>query len=390
MADTPTTAPVAPKPLTQGQRAEKFEAQVQQLLPKMGALEAENVALQAKVAEQERELKPIRENLSVIREKRNVLQRLVDAARNSSLADWITFRREAMSGGHEEKPSATHAPKKPSGGGGGNGGFGGALGTLGTVVAWIAVIGLLIWAAINIQSFFSGGPVSPTTADTTVEQPAPQAEAPTPVIPPAPADSTPGGVDPVADTDNSETRIATLETEVANINAVMDKVQQQTGEEEMKKSITAALLAAGLNLSSLGVGTPVLAADLTAPDCSQTIGGCKTIQVADNATGCSIEVQVDSNGNGYPANEITAWANGGKIRGQIRGSAAPHEGKVYIPVDCSFAQGNAGQVCFGNGEGMARNLQAHWFVVARENLSKGIKVLNGGDQPSAVLGFADS
>ena len=104
--------------------------------------------------------------------------------------------------------------------------------------------------------------------------------------------------------------------------------------------------------------------------------------------GCTIEVRVHSAGHGYPADAITAWASDGKIHGQITGSAPPHDGKVYIPVDCQFAYGENGQVCFGNGQGMARNLSAGWFADAKKNLAKGIKVLNQGDSAD-VLGFAD-
>ncbi len=106
-------------------------------------------------------------------------------------------------------------------------------------------------------------------------------------------------------------------------------------------------------------------------------------------TGCSIEVRVRSAGKGYPADQLTAWANGGQIgRKPVRGATAPHDGKVYIPVDCSFAYGVKGQVCFGNDPGLARNLNRRWFKAAQENLARGERVLNK-DSNIASLWFAD-
>lgn len=104
--------------------------------------------------------------------------------------------------------------------------------------------------------------------------------------------------------------------------------------------------------------------------------------------GCTIEVAVHSKSGTYPAAQITAWANGGKIRGVLRGAASPGEGSVYVPVSCDFRFGNLGEVCFGTAPGMARKLLPSWFLSAQANYNAGQRVLNAG-VPSMVLGFVE-
>lgn len=168
-----TTADAASKPLTAGQRADKAEALVRDLLHANGVLEATNSTLAMKVVEQEKVLQPIREDLSVIREKRNMLQRLVDAARNSSVADWLRFRREAMSGHdpHEPHAPAAHPPKAKANGGGGGG----------VPKNWpIILIGLLVVAAVLGLGGWGASSLFGNHAS------APGVMAPAEVIPPAP------------------------------------------------------------------------------------------------------------------------------------------------------------------------------------------------------------
>lgn len=163
------------------------------------------------------------------------------------------------------------------------------------------------------------------------------------------------------------------------------------GESGMNKTLTAAIVAASLNLAPVATIDTATAADLPACGGNGLTRVCiddphtATLKVADcgnNGCGqqtgtCYIDVMVQSLGHGYPADYLTAWANGGQItNNSIRGKAKPFDGLVKIEVDCNFAYGATGQVCFGNGQDMARNLNPNWFRVAQANLARGERVLN--------------
>jgi len=156
-------------------------------------------------------------------------------------------------------------------------------------------------------------------------------------------------------------------TQVSANSDAIGHLQQETA--EMKKTLAALAAAATLTV--------------TAPTVASAAG-----TYAPPQGGCSIEVSIHSNGNGYPSNTVTAWANGGQIRGVVEGAAPPAEGKIYIPVDCTFANGSQGEVCFGDQPGMARDLHPIWFEGARKNLASGQYVLNAGI-PLMVLGFSE-
>lgn len=90
--------------------------------------------------------------------------------------------------------------------------------------------------------------------------------------------------------------------------------------------------------------------------------------------GCSIEVKVDSGGEPFFA-DITAWADGRSIDQALDyGPFKPHDGVMYLPVDCAFAGGDTGQVCMGQGTAFAWNLDSIWFVHARKSVANPTKV----------------
>lgn len=171
---TGEAAPAAtpPKAKPAGVRADEAETIVRELLQVNGALAAQNSLLEAKVAEQEKELEPARRLAPAYAE---AIDNLNNMPRRYPLPRWIRIwwdnnlnRRDRMSGGHGEKHGPAekhggddHAPKK---GGDNHGGGGGGKLNASTIII-LALIVLALLVGYGLQSGAPSVPVAPVVAD---------------------------------------------------------------------------------------------------------------------------------------------------------------------------------------------------------------------------------
>jgi len=171
-------APAAtpPKAKPAGVRADEAETAVRELLQVNGALSAQNSMLEAKVAEQEKELEPVRRLAPAYAE---AIDKLNTLPKRFSLGEWIKLwwnRRQTMSGGHDDHGhggghddhgGGGHAkPKKSDHGSGGHGGGGGGSFKASTIIIFVLIAFVLaLLVGYGIQSSTPKTPAVPVVAD---------------------------------------------------------------------------------------------------------------------------------------------------------------------------------------------------------------------------------